>query len=392
VIDVDADWTGALGPLALLTGVRAPAPSLAGASGFVTLDVSSLRHLGGGTPIAAGVTLDQWLKSLLGPVTVRIPAGGDDLEVRAPLADSAPTTRIIGACGELTALFETAASTAPDTCRVQLPLVPPLEIDTWVEANELRGAAHRAAPAANGPDVLTPIARELGDGSWSLALWGRGTAVATASSAPLPPDAALGLRVAALFGEVGAGVRVSPSAVHLRLYVRTAWANPPEIARRYVAITSAEIASGAGANTARELTLQAPSAPLAGDLAAGPGGLVIPSTLIGAASVLIPAAVRLLTGTPDNRETPFQQREDTSILVRSYTYEAYPKWKAANPGKRCPPSLAALGAMVVPPLAARDVWNRDLGLDCAHDGIRVFSLGPDGQRGTTDDISSVRSP
>ncbi len=391
ILDVDADWTGALGPFALLANVRAPAPALPGAAGFVALDAVPLRGIGTGTPLAAGVTVDQFLASLRGPVSARIPAGRDDLEIRAPLADAAPATRIVGACGELKSLFDIATATAPDTCRIQLPLVPPLEIDTWVEASELRGAAHRKADAVKEPDVVTPIARELADGSWSVALWGRGTAVANTSSAPLPPEAAVGLRVAALLGELGAGVRVVPTGIHARLYIRTAWANPADVTRRYVSITSADIASGAGVAAARQLAAGSPSAPLAGDLAAGPGGLVIPSTLLGAASLVIPAVVRLVTGETDDRETPFQQREDTSILVRSYTYEAYPKWRAANSGKRCPPSLGALGAMVVPPLATRDAWDRELGIECTPDAISVFSFGPDGQRGTTDDISSVHT-
>jgi hypothetical protein len=391
VVDVDADWTGALGPFASLADVRAPAASLVGTSGFATFDLSPLRTTTVGVPLAAGVTVEHWLSSVVGPVSVRVPAGRDDLELHAPLSDSVPTAQVIAACGELATLFAVAVQRAPDVCRIQLPLVPPIEIDTWVEANELRGAARRNAATGDAPDVVTPVARELGDGTWSLALWGRGTVLASSTATPLPASAALGLRAAALLGELGVAARVSSTGMHVRLYVRTAWANPPDLMRRYVGIQAADIASGAGAITARELVAQSPTAPLAGDLAAGTGGLVLPATLLGSVSVLIPAIVAAITGSDEPR-TPFQQREAVSTLVRRYTYEAYPRWQAANPGKQCPPSLASLRAVIVPPLEAQDLWNHELGFECSNEGLVVFSLGPDGQRGTNDDITSVRSP
>ena len=54
----------------------------------------------------------------------------------------------------------------------------------------------------------------------------------------------------------------------------------------------------------------------------------------------------------------------------------------------CPADVPALAAAKMIPRANRDPWNHDYVLECGDAGASaaVISLGPDGKRGTPDDI------
>jgi hypothetical protein len=84
------------------------------------------------------------------------------------------------------------------------------------------------------------------------------------------------------------------------------------------------------------------------------------------------------------------QRGDLAkLLVRAYVTEAYPRWQADNPGKPCPSALEDLARYFgddpgVPVLT--DPWGQRLVMQCDDAGLVVLSLGPDGTRGTADDI------
>ena len=174
-LDARARWTGTpAGALGKLAGARAPHPDVTGASGFVTLNLAPLLADLPALPVAGGVTLDQLGKSVKGPVEVEIPAGTVDLEIHVPLSDPAPARTIIEHCSELD-MFQLADVQTPGACRFELQATSSLEVDAWVEGDELRLGAHKGKPPAGRPGAVTAAGGELARGDWTAAFWGRGT-------------------------------------------------------------------------------------------------------------------------------------------------------------------------------------------------------------------------
>jgi hypothetical protein len=90
-------------------------------------------------------------------------------------------------------------------------------------------------------------------------------------------------------------------------------------------------------------------------------------------------------------EAPMQNEDLVSLLVRAYVEEAYPKWQADHPGKKCPSKLDELARYFgddpgIPVMT--DPWGQPLVLQCNDAGIVVMSIGADGQAGTADDVRS----
>lgn len=84
----------------------------------------------------------------------------------------------------------------------------------------------------------------------------------------------------------------------------------------------------------------------------------------------------------------------TRITVMKYADEAFPTWAGQHPGKACPDALAELDPYMNR-AGAPDPWGNPLALRCGaglppgvRGGVAVWSFGPDGKDGTTDDIRS----
>jgi hypothetical protein len=418
-IDLDARWTGTpAGPLAPLDGARAPRPDLAGAAGFVALDLTPLVGLAPPVPLAGGVTLAQLAASLRGPVTIVVPAGTMDPQLRAPLADLGPARSVIDHCAELAGL---AASTPqPGTCHVELD---GLALDAWLDGDALRIAAHRGPAPAGRTDAVTAAGAALARGDWSAVVWGRGTLLVPpkdeASGVALLGDAALGVHAMALVDELGAGVAVDRDGVRLHAVARTVWANPPEVVAKLVAISTDDVRAGRAAAEVRALATASPGSPFTADLAAGQGGLVFPALVFGTAAELAwPALGAYLRGAPAEADTagappaadaahPAAEAappaadaaaaRTAALLVRAYADQAFPAWAAAHPGAACPASIDELASYLHVPAGlptGTDPWRRPFVLLCGADlpagarGVAVLSLGPDGRRNTADDIRS----
>ncbi len=89
------------------------------------------------------------------------------------------------------------------------------------------------------------------------------------------------------------------------------------------------------------------------------------------------------------------KRDVQRELVHQFVSEGYVDWARHHPTQACPASLME----VADELGRNDIldaWGRDLIMFCGdnlppgarRDGFAVMSLGPDGQQGTKDDITS----
>jgi hypothetical protein len=295
-------WVGTpSGPLTTLVGVAAPKPDIAGASGFVAVNLAPLLADVPPMPIAGGITFDQLAKSMTGAVTATIPAGSVDLQIFAPLSDPKPAQTVIEHCPELGGLFQLSSTQTPGACRFMLQGTNQLELDAWVEGTTLRLGAKKGPPPAGKPSGMTAVGRELANGTWTAAFWGRGTMLNLTGITPtqdeVPPEIALGIHAMALINELGAGVRVAEDGVRFRAFVRTAWTNPPALVPRIVEIKGNDIVTGKATQPAQALATTSPGTPFAADFDAGQGGLMVPAAMIGLASaVVIPAVMGVLGG------------------------------------------------------------------------------------------------
>lgn len=399
--DVHGRWNGTpSGVVEKVVGVVAPRPNTSGATGYVTFDAAPLLGLIPSVPIAGGVTTDQLAASLVGPITATVPAGVIDIQIRMPLKDPKPATTIVENCKEVGALFALAEQQTPGACRIRLQGTNALELDVWVEGSDLRLGAKKGPMPAGNPGALTALGRELATKEWTGALWGRGTMLNLSGITPtaqeVPAEVALGIHAMALVNELGAAARVEKTGVSFRAFMRTVFANPPDVVAKYVAVSGSDIVMGKATETGKAIVAAAPGSPFAADFAAGQGGLMIPAAAIGlVTAVVIPAIGRYLSGDEAESPTgepPMGATDLAALLVRAYIEEAYPKWKTDNPGKSCPPKLDDLAtyfgdAPGIPVMT--DPWGNALLMECDKDGIRVFSAGPDGKPGSQDDIGAA---
>jgi hypothetical protein len=297
-------WTGMPGGgLGKLIGIKAPRVDATNASGFAAGNVSAILANLPPVPLAGGVTADQLAQSFAGSISAVIPSGSLDLQVHVPLTDPAPATTALDHCKDLGQMLDLVADQPKHACRFRIQAAAALELEAWVDAaaKELRLGAHRDAPAPGAPGMLTPIGRELATGDWTAAFWGRGSTLAAIELAPTivppPPDAATAIHAIAMINELGGGVRIDAKGITFRGEMRTIWTNPPELAQRLAEISGADITSGIAIATATVDAATAPGTPFARDFAAGQGGLIIPTGVLGlATAVVIPALEGLLLG------------------------------------------------------------------------------------------------
>src|SRR5690606_33391103 len=139
-------------------------------------------------------------------------AGTVDVQIVAPLTDPKPAQTVIENCQDIGHLFTLAPTQTPGACRFMLQGTNQLELDAWVENNTLRLGAKKGPAPAGKPGAMTAVGRELGNGSWTAAFWGRGTMLnltgVTPADVEAPPQVALGIHAMALVNELGLGARV----------------------------------------------------------------------------------------------------------------------------------------------------------------------------------------
>jgi hypothetical protein len=397
-VDLRGRWRGKPdGIAALLADTAAPRLDPAGASGFARANVAPLLGDAGDTPIAGGVTTRTFAKSLRGPIRVAVPAGSVDLQVHAPLVDPAQAAALIEHCDDLP--IPRAATATPGACRLEVPFGTPLELDAWIENSELRVASHKGPEVRGDRAALTAVGRELALGDWSLAFWGRGTMLNAATMAPatgpLPPPAARAIHLMALVDELGAGISFDRDGFRFRLYARTVFENPPEIAGKLAAIDGNAIASGRSTALAKALAVA--GSPFAVDFRIGQGGLMIPAAIASSIAALV--AERVAPSDPpgapegavasDAPGPPMDRVQLARLLLIIYRDDAIPKWRAAHGSKACPATLEELAAYLhgppdVPTLV--DPWGNRLIVRCNAKTLEVVSAGPDGKADSADDV------
>lgn len=243
-------------------------------------------------PLPGGGTVRELLATVSGPVSVTIASGGILPDVRVPLTDPAPAQRLIDHCKELLPADLIAPTQPQGACRFEVPQYG-IELDAWTELHELRLGSKQ--PAASGPAVtLTPVGKEIADGEWALAFWGRGSLYGTSGFPGLggqtvPDQTIMAIRGISLVSELGLAVRADGDKLSGVLGLRTLFANPDDVIAKVLAIPSADIAAGK-TDAAKAIAAAAPSSPFAGDVAAGQGGLMVPMAFMGMiAAVAVPA-------------------------------------------------------------------------------------------------------
>ena len=271
-----------------------PRPESAGSSGFGVIDLTPYLALVPAVPVMRGITLDRLARSVAGPLTLAVAPGTTDLGIRIPLNDPAPAKTLVEHCTELPALAVAGATVKDGACQFTVPQIG-IQVAAWIEGKELRiGQRTGAASAALVP---SPLAAELSRSEWSVAFSSRGTYLAIAD---LPgatdmlksatDDAAMIARALPLLNELGFGLRKQGDALHFVLGVRTAWANPDDVVRKLLAVSSADLLSGRASRTSQAIAAAAPGSPFAQDLRAGTGGLICLAMPVGIlAGVAVPA-------------------------------------------------------------------------------------------------------
>ena len=300
-IAVRGKWTGTPGgTLGALSGVNAPHPDATAVSGFMAFDLAKLIAGLPPVPMVQGVSFQDFAATLKGPVSATIPSGSVDIQLLIPLTDAKVATKVIDECNDLKPILDLTEQQTPGACRFRMQSASVIELEAWVDGNELRVGAHKGAPAAGAPSALTPIARELLAGDWTAMFWGRGTMVNLSGIAPattdLPPQASAAIHAISLVNELGAGIKVDTTGVTMRGVMRTVWANPPEVIAKLVSISGDDIVRGKATDTGKALAAAAPSSPFATDFTAGQGGLMIPAAVLGIASALVVPAIGALFG------------------------------------------------------------------------------------------------
>lgn len=279
-----------------LVGVSKPRVTPGSTSAFIVATVETLLETLPDGPLLEDLMLSDLLKTVNGPVTITIAAGTSLPDVRVPLSDPAPASRVVDNCAKVVPPEMLAPQQQPGACRLHVDTYN-LDLDVWVEGNEVRTGLKTGAPTAKQV-AMTPLGDELARGEWTMAFWGRGTMFGStrvdALASGMPDQAAMMIRALALLGELGVAARLDGNLARFIIGGRTVWANPPDVTSKLLAIPAADIVKGDVAPI-EAIAKSAPTAPFAADFQAGQGGLMVPTALIGvAASIAVPAFMQYM--------------------------------------------------------------------------------------------------
>ena len=268
-----------------------PRGDAAAAAGFGVVDLAPMLAALPPVPVAPGVTLVDLGRSVAGPITYMIGSGTSNPEIHVPLRDPAPARALVEHCAELRPLAQIGATAHDGACRVPVP-GSSIAFESWIDGKELRIA--NRAPGKASSIAPSRLARELAQGQWSAALFGRGSYLdlkQARSQMPVLPALAEGLlRTWPLLSEFGLGIRKDGESVHFLIGARTIWTNPDDVLQKLLAISSDDLVSGKGVEIGKSIASAAPSSPFAQDFHAGAAGFVGLTTAISTiAGGVIPA-------------------------------------------------------------------------------------------------------
>ena len=88
-------------------------------------------------------------------------------------------------------------------------------------------------------------------------------------------------RAATLLNELGVGVAFSDDGIRTRGVVRTLFANPDDVVKRVLAISSADLGSARGVEIGNAIAAANPGSPFADDVRVGIIGQMIPVGVVG---------------------------------------------------------------------------------------------------------------
>ncbi len=268
------------------------------ASGFGVIDVAPYLKNVPQVPLAPGITLADLARTVSGPITFTFAAGTGDTDLRIPLGNPATAKALIEHCAEV--FGRIGATVQGGVCHIPIPMGK-LELESRVDGNQLRIGYH--TPGTPGTAVSmtpSPLATELSENAWSIAIFGRGSYVDLANLpgaedylktilSQYPAEGNVFLRSLPWFSEFGVGVRKDGDVLHFLAGVRTAWANPDDVVAKLLAISGEQVLSGKAAELGKSLASAAPNSPFAQDLKAGAGGMLAVTPLILLPSVGVPA-------------------------------------------------------------------------------------------------------
>lgn len=243
------------------------------------------------TPVVAGVTVDALAKSVRGPLTLTGEHGATMLEIQLPLSDGDPARKLVAQCDQLPPLARVGATVKDGTCHVKLPQ-DNFAIDAWVDGNTLR-LGTKSATTKPVAVPLSPLARELASGAWSVALYGRGSMFGPAMfQIPVAEDLRqqVGGRMFAIVNELGIGIRLDGDVVRAVVGVRTIWSNPDDVVTKLLAIPQDDVNRGTAGRLAKPIADAAPQIPFANDYKLGSSGIIAATGMMGVLfSVGVPA-------------------------------------------------------------------------------------------------------
>ncbi|CAN5889830.1 hypothetical protein BH11MYX3_BH11MYX3_14610 [soil metagenome] len=261
-------------------------------AGFGVLNLGAVLANAPALPLVAGVTLADIARSISGPVTLQIPAGAPELDIRVPVSDPKPAATLIEHCAELPPLAQAGATFSDGACHLTVPSVG-YTLDLWVDGNELR-VGKKGAASAGESVPMTAIGAELASSESAFSFWGRGTlygqAFAKLPELPsIPTEMLMGIRGLSMLNEFGGATRVDGDKIRATFVVRTVWSNPDDVVAKLVAIKPQAFLAGTAGQDAKAIADGAPSSPFAADFKAGTGGLMAPMAVVGMmAAVAVP--------------------------------------------------------------------------------------------------------
>ena len=250
-----------------------------GASGFMTLSVGPLvERWAEDTPriqLLPGITTRDAVHALDGNVQARVPSGTATVELRFGLATPGVFRTLVARCDDVLPALGLRGRADGGGCRIDVATSgAAFHFTGYAEDDELLvratvdGTGGHAAPVA-----LTPIGRELGDGTWTFASWGRGSAMTVPWGRYGRDTSGADLVSLGVLSEVGVGIRVEHDGLTALAHVRLVTANPDEVIHSLRPLLVAMGQHRAVAAQADAIAARFPKSPFAADLHAGWMGL-----------------------------------------------------------------------------------------------------------------------
>ena len=260
-------------------------------AGFAVMSIAPI--LQAALPALGDGPITRVMGTISGPLTLHIPAGTAELDLRLPFNDPAPVSQLVEHCADIPGAAAAGARFSDGACHIAVPALG-YTLDIWVEGMELR--VGKRGGGKQGIDVpMTSIGTELADTPAVFAFWGRGTLFgpgpAQMPKLPMvPTEILMGLRGLSVLSELGASSHIEGDTLHVTFAVRTIWSNPDDVVAKLIAISPQTFLDGKAPEAAGAIAAASPASPFAADYKAGTGGLMAPAAVLGVlAGVAVPA-------------------------------------------------------------------------------------------------------